>query len=148
MRAVCFALFLATITYSSGCIPVGSSGPKAEGEANKAGAEAPQKGKAEASDDEGSVEAGRKYFDGQMSKWMAGDISGKVSLIVPPEYLENRPLKYDVLSVVTESPNIYRYNVSVTFESRAGIPVPRVVIYMVMWNPNAKEWSALRKSNG
>jgi hypothetical protein len=174
MRGVCLALFLATITFSSGCIPVGGSGqgkkaesqkvaveeppkvnveapvnePPAMVEKRKPEVEVPPKAEVEKPSKEKAEQIARAHFDQEMGKWMAGEVSKATSI----RFVQSRPLKYEILSVVFD-PAIglpadfppddriaYRFNVSVTFESEAGTPIQKVLVYQVSMS-KAGEWS-------
>ncbi|HWL10227.1 MAG TPA: hypothetical protein VNQ76_17610 [Planctomicrobium sp.] len=172
MRAVCLALFLTTITFSSGCIPVDSSGRGKKAEAQKIAVEEPPKVNVEApanelpamgeekapeaplkaavekpSKEELELEA-RAKFNEEMTKWMAGETSSATSI----RYIQSRPLKHEILSVIFD-PAIglpadfppgdriaYRFNVSVTFESEVGTLIQKVLVYQVSMSQRG-EWS-------
>lgn len=174
MWVVRLGLFLATIAFSSGCIPVGGSGQGTKAESQKAAVEGPpkvnveapvneppamvEKGKPEVEvppkaeeqkpSKENSEQPARTRFNEEMTKWMAGEISSATSI----RFVQSRPLKYEILSVVFDpaiglSPDIppgdriaYRFNVSVTFESEAGAPVQKVLVYQVSMS-EAGKWS-------
>ncbi len=175
MRAVCLGLFLAFIAFSSGCIPVGGSGqgkkaesqkvaieeppkvnveapvnePPAMVEKGKPEVEVPPKAEVEKPSKEKAEQIARAHFDQEMGKWMAGEVSKATSI----RFVQSRPLKYEILSVIFD-PSVglpadmppgdriaFRFNVSVTFESEAGTPIPKVIPYQVSLWSDGKGWS-------
>lgn len=144
MRVVCLAFGLVGIVFASGCIPVGNSGHGSGAKVGKEGADVAQR---EATPQEGSEELARKHFAGEMAKWMAGQSTGESRTIIPIEFLQNRPLKYEVLSVIPHVPteNSFLFNVSITFSSQTGSPLEKVITYIVIWNPETKIWFAMEK---
>lgn len=105
----------------------------------------------------GTEAEARKFYDAEFKKWIAG----QENLVATMESkIANKadPVSYTVRSVVPDEPDfqaqdrakekpkdwracpVYRFNVAIEWNSKAGTPLTKITTYTLTWNPEEKKW--------
>lgn len=105
----------------------------------------------------GTETAARKYFDAEITKWMAGETS-TVATKRSQRMMFAPPISYDIRSIVPGEPDVlachdtanlpkdwktwpaFKLNVAIEWKSEEGTPLTKVTSYTLTWNTDEKRW--------